>query len=653
MKTHVKRLTGTTVAMVMLVAIMATFLAWPTYAQQSNTRATGYPTISGTADVGETLTADPSGFTDADGLENVNWQYQWHRVEGSGRYQLMTPISGATSQTYKLTRADGSKRVAVDVIFDDDQGNEERRRTNDVYPSIGSVGGFLGENTLATGNPIITGTPEVGQTLTMDTSGITDADGMTLATWEFYWHQKIGGVPQRIPDATSQTFTLTDEQEGVRVYVTAKFIDDNGYEEGRAGAWYPSDAIIAPDTTAPTLMSAEVDTSDPSWLLLTFSENLTSTTALLPPTSSFTVTVSGESQPVNYAYTDGDTLIIQMEPVNNSTPRIIYRGETVSVSYTDPTDDDDDDESAIQDLSGNDAASFSDYTVTNDSTSTSHPHMPTSLTATANGSTDVDLSWDAPARTGGEPITAYHVERSADDGATWGDIQANTGNTDTTYQDTGLNSATDYSYRVSAINSLGTSHASESTEVETGNNNRATGKPVITGTPEVGQTLTADTSGIMDADGMTNVVWEYQWYRQVGETATRIPDATSQTYTLTAAEAGGQVSVAPSFIDDGGSEEGRAGAWYPSDGTIAADITAPALESATVLENLVELTFDENIDTSEFQVTHATENGKPISLTWTAALNNAFTVTANGVEMDLFIVLKGPDQKSFMIRTPD
>ena len=70
---------------------MATFLAWPTYAQQSNTRATGYPTISGTADVGETLTADPSGFTDADGLENVNWQYQWHRVEGSGRYQLMTP----------------------------------------------------------------------------------------------------------------------------------------------------------------------------------------------------------------------------------------------------------------------------------------------------------------------------------------------------------------------------------------------------------------------------------------------------------------------------------------------------------------------------------------------------------------------------------
>ena len=72
-----------------------------------------------------------------------------------------------------------------------------------------------------------------------------------------------------------------------------------------------------------------------------------------------------------------------------------------------------------------------------------------------------------------------------------------------------------------------------------------------------------------------------------------------------------------------------------------------------MLENLVELTFDENIDTFEFQVTHATENGKPISLTWTAALNNAFTVTANGVEMDLFIVLKGPDQKSFMIRTPD
>ena len=42
-----------------------------------NSPATGAPTISGTAQVGETLTANTSGIADADGLSNVQYQYQW------------------------------------------------------------------------------------------------------------------------------------------------------------------------------------------------------------------------------------------------------------------------------------------------------------------------------------------------------------------------------------------------------------------------------------------------------------------------------------------------------------------------------------------------------------------------------------------------
>ena len=44
---------------------------------QANTQATGAPTIGGTAQVGETLTADTSGIADADGLTNVSFAYQW------------------------------------------------------------------------------------------------------------------------------------------------------------------------------------------------------------------------------------------------------------------------------------------------------------------------------------------------------------------------------------------------------------------------------------------------------------------------------------------------------------------------------------------------------------------------------------------------
>ena len=47
-------------------------------------------------------------------------------------------------------------------------------------------------------------------------------------------------------------------------------------------------------------------------------------------------------------------------------------------------------------------------------------------------------------------------------------------------------------------------------------NNPATGAPAITGTVQVGQTLTAATSGIMDSDGLTTPGYTYRWVRVDG-----------------------------------------------------------------------------------------------------------------------------------------
>ena len=44
-------------------------------------------------------------------------------------------------------------------------------------------------------------------------------------------------------------------------------------------------------------------------------------------------------------------------------------------------------------------------------------------------------------------------------------------------------------------------------------NTPATGAPTITGTAQVGQTLTAGTTAIVDADGLTSVSYTYQWIR--------------------------------------------------------------------------------------------------------------------------------------------
>ena len=83
-----------------------------------NTPATGDPTISGTAQVGQTLTVIVSGIADTDGLDNVAYSYQWLSSRDS-------EIDGATSSTYTLQASDNGKTIKVRVTFTDDAGNEE------------------------------------------------------------------------------------------------------------------------------------------------------------------------------------------------------------------------------------------------------------------------------------------------------------------------------------------------------------------------------------------------------------------------------------------------------------------------------------------------------------------------------------------------
>ena len=87
------------------------------------------------------------------------------------------------------------------------------------------------------------------------------------------------------------------------------------------------------------------------------------------------------------------------------------------------------------------------------------PNAPAGLTATGNGSTQIDLSWTASTGVGSSPVTGYRVEVS-EDGFTWSDLVANTGTTATHYSDSGLAAGTTRHYRVSAINAAGTGPAS-------------------------------------------------------------------------------------------------------------------------------------------------------------------------------------------------
>ena len=92
-------------------------------------------------------------------------------------------------------------------------------------------------------------------------------------------------------------------------------------------------------------------------------------------------------------------------------------------------------------------------------------------------------------------------------------------------------------------------------EVAARANRPATGAPAIAGTPRTGETLTADTSAIADADGLDNATYAYQWVSNDGADDTDIQDATGASYELTDAEQGRTVKVRVTFTDDKGHEE--------------------------------------------------------------------------------------------------
>ena len=208
-----------------------------------NSPAAGRPTIGGTAQVGETLTADTSGIADADGLTNVSYSYQWIRNDGTSDID----ITGATDSSYTLVAADEGNTIKVKVSFADGAGNEES------LTSAATATVAARPNTPATGGPTIGGTAQVGETLTASTLGIADYDGLSNVSYSYQWVRNDGSTDTDILDATGSTHTLVDADEGKTIKVQVSFADDADNEEtltstatDEVAAGAPTDPPAAP-----------------------------------------------------------------------------------------------------------------------------------------------------------------------------------------------------------------------------------------------------------------------------------------------------------------------------------------------------------------------------------------------------------------------
>ena len=185
----------------------------------------------------------------------------------------------------------------------------------------------------------------------------------------------------------------------------------------------------------------------------------------------------------------------------------------------------------------------------------SAPAKPTGLYATASHDS-VTLTWDDPQD---DSITGYVIlrrHREDTEKGQFSEVVADTGSAAATYTDGTVKANTPYAYRIKAINQHGVSKRSRWFHIDTPAvpepvNSPATGAPAISGTVQVGEELTAGTSGIADEDGLENAAFGYQWLAGDSD----IAGAAGPTYTLADSDEGKTVRVQVSFTDDAGNDE--------------------------------------------------------------------------------------------------
>ncbi len=492
-----------------------------------NSPATGAPTITGTAQVGETLAVDISGIVDEDGLDNAVFSYQWLADDAD--------IDGATGSSYTLADADAGKKIKVRVSFTDDGDNMEEL-TSAVAPA----------NNPATGVPIVNGIARMGEILTVDFSGISDADGMESSELEYYWFATdpsfggtltLGGTESgsdwthysRCSSAPT-CIVVRDHVVGSVIWVKVYFTDDAGNLEELSSE--PTERV----KPAPAI-SGEFNCQWPQ----VGKEYFASTLRISEFYGIWNRDRFNYQWIVNDGTGDSD---IEGETERYYTPTVDVVGKRlrVRVSFTDNA--------------GNPESSPSESTWSLIPANTAATGVPViSGTAkvgeTLTGSTD-DIS-DADGLdkygftyiwTAIDPNTGAEVRRK---------VNPHYSLDHDSYTIRGRDLGMKIRLSVSILDDLCNDEKafSAETEVVAAANSPATGEPTISGTARVGETLTADTSGIAAEDGLSNVQYEYQWLADEAE----IAGATGLTYTLADNDEGKVIKVTVSFTDDAGNGE--------------------------------------------------------------------------------------------------
>ena len=525
----------------------------------ANNDATGTPTVTGTAQAGETLTAGMGNITDADGLPATfpgDYAFQWVRVDADGTSNA-TDITNATANAYTLTADDVGKRVRVRVSFFDVLGGDEEipgALSGEVVSAppanaTPTVANEIPNQTAEAGTEFSYEVPantfddtDTGDTLTYSA---TKPDDSTLPTWLTF-------------TAGTRTFAGTPTASDAGTLVVKVTATDTG------SATVSNEFNIVVIPAAPAGFTAEAGDGRVrlSWTEprpRVVHEYRYAAGASVPANAAWTsIGFSDQSTVLISGLTNGTAHAFEVRVVGNGG---VGPGAAAAMSATPAV-------AACSAPSLGARRSVWSATLTVGRVgfgsagyrqgSTPYGSLSPSADFSIGGTSYTIASLETIVRTGNRRQMFLDLAGSG----TFPDAVRTALQFHWCGDSSGLDAPIP-DYQITDDNDADWSiHTTREVALSLPANNDAAGAPTVTGTAQAGQTLTAGMGDIADSDGLPATFpddYAFQWVRVDADgtsNATDITNATANAYTLTAADVGKRVRVRVSFFDVlGGDEE--------------------------------------------------------------------------------------------------